>query len=244
MNLLLRRIACMSSRVCSRKMNFVLAVFIVVALAAVANAETLAFDDLDPSQSSVIPDGYGGLNWTNVNVVDGTNYGVNYGTPSGYEHGVISPRNVAFNAGGYPAEISGAPFAFDSAYFTAAWKDGLNVQVVGYLVGTIVETANFVVDTSGPTLKTFNWPEVDTVTFTTSGGTPHGYIVGGLPADEGQFAMDDFRFTPVPEPSSLSLLISAIVGSAIVYLRPRLAAIAGLSRRHKGNSASTYPMQK
>jgi hypothetical protein len=186
-----------------------------------AHADILTFDDISaPTHGAAIPNGYGGFNWDNFSVLDTTSH-----EPSGYNNGVVSNPNVAFNSFGGGASLSGPSFAFDSAYFTAAWNDGLKVSITGYLSGVQVDQASFIINTSGPTLETFNWGNVDTLQFVSSGGTPHGYTSG---VGE-QFAMDNFTFdqasqaaAPLPMPASAGVGLLGALGFWMLVRRRRL----------------------
>src|SRR5450759_5191388 len=136
-----------------------------------ASAHVFTFDDLSASATGTwIPNGYAGLNWSNFAVVNAPAYTILVG-PNGYQNGLVSGTNVAFNSGGTEAITSGGVFTFNSAYFTAAWNDGLTISLTGYNGGSLVDSTSFVVNTSGPTLETLNWSNVDQVVFDSSGGT-------------------------------------------------------------------------
>src|SRR5690242_5882980 len=97
----------------------------------------IMFDDLSPATVSAsgfrtdpIMNGYAGLQWQNFYVSD-TRYGP---YPSdGYKNGTVSPNNVAFNANGTPASLSGPTFDLNSGYFTGAWNDGLQIRIQGFV---------------------------------------------------------------------------------------------------------------
>ena len=110
------------------------------------NAQTLiTFDDFQASRSAFsifgpTPVGggspflpfhsaYQGLNWNNFYATDAAHLDVN---PSGYQAGIISGPNVAYNSYANPAYISGPRFSLVSAYLTAAWTDNLQVEIKGY----------------------------------------------------------------------------------------------------------------
>ena len=127
-------------------------VFCLALPAAPAQAITLTFDDL--SSGTAVSNGYGGLStWYNFYALNTPTY-----QASGYVNGTVSSPNVLYDGGGGGAYVyNSTPFTFNSAYFTAAWNNGLNVAVYGYDNGTLVDSMNFTVNTYGPTRETFNW---------------------------------------------------------------------------------------
>ena len=146
------------------------------------------------------------LNWNNFYVLANTD-----APNSGYANGAVSGTNVAYNGFGSQAVTSGSPFTFNSAYFTAAWNDGLNVTVTGFLLGSQVDQTTFTINTAGPFLETFDWTNVDTLKFDSSGGSHHaGFIGSGT-----HFAMDDFRFNEAVS-SAVPLPSTAIVGLTLL----------------------------
>src|SRR5439155_6509359 len=128
----------------------------------------ITFDDLP---QFAVPNGYQGFNWNNFFAVAGDDPAVN---PSGYQAAVVSPHNVAFNGFGNPAIVSDSHlFNLNSGYFTAAWKDNLQVQVIGRLLGLDVYNNTYVLSTTSPTFIAFNYLGIDEVKFVSSGGTHH-----------------------------------------------------------------------
>jgi hypothetical protein len=189
-----------------------LVVFLFIAASgADARADFITFDDL-PGGFSLVPNGYGGLNWSNFIDVDGNSLPAG----SGFRNGIVSSPNIAFNGGGNPALFSSAsPFTFVSGYLTGAWRDGLSVEIQGYLAGNLVHDTTITVNTTGPTLFAPNWQNVDTVQFLSSGGTTHP----GLTGDGSQFVLDSLTVgQPVPEPSTL-VLLSSLTVSLIGFYR-------------------------
>ncbi|HEY2051880.1 MAG TPA: PEPxxWA-CTERM sorting domain-containing protein [Caulobacteraceae bacterium] len=172
----------------------VLAATCVALGARPAVATSLTFDDLpNPgAKGAAIANGYGGLTWDNFTYVNAVaeQYG---GTGlAGYNYGDISGSNVALNGGGAFAGISSAtPFEFNSGYFTAAWNNGLQITLTGYLNGVQVDQTTFTVSTRSPSLVTLDWSDVTSVTFSSSGGTNAGYRGFGE-----EFAVDNLAFTP------------------------------------------------
>jgi len=169
----------------------------VVALCAMAMpaaaSSVICFDDLTtgPRLPENIPVGYGGLYWDNFGVAKDDHKGPN----TGYYNAPVSGDYVAFNHYGEPAGFSSDDsFNLVGAYFTAGWRDGLQVDVEGYLAGERVYSMAFTIDTHGPTWVQFGWDNVDQVLFCSSGGQSVGFA-----QDSYQFAMDNVTFhTPVP----------------------------------------------
>lgn len=194
----------------------VLAIAALFALAQPAAATTIGFDDLPGGGTDDIPLGspYAGFTWSNFYVLDTAHYQSQVGT-TGYSDGAISPHNVAYTGG--PATFSAAqPFELDSFYVGAGWNDGMTVTVVGKLNGAVVETANLIVGTQGPLFYAAHWSGIDTVTVSSSGGTPHGYTSGG-----GSFFYFDNIVVNAPEPATFAIFGLGL--AATVLLRRRTA---------------------
>jgi hypothetical protein len=149
------------------------------------------FDDLytpniDPGDQffiGPITNGYNGFDWNNFGVIDGLT-----STGSGYNAGIISPNNLCFNEYANPASFSSEEqFDFYSAYLTAGWNDGLQVEVQGYDGSSLVYDNTYSISSTTPTLITFNYLGVTEVLFSSSGGTHNdNYNFNGE-----QFTMDN-----------------------------------------------------
>ncbi len=183
-----------------------------------AQALVVTFDDLPATSEfdgNPIPNGYGGLNWDNFFYLTTPTFATN---PSGYQFGTVSSPNVAYNGFGEPATVSnvslvGSTFNFNSTYLTAAFNNGLNILVEGFLGGTTKYSTTVTVDTTSPTLFNFDFLGIDSLRFTSFGGVDVGY--GGFGT---QFVLDNFTydFETVPEPTTiLGLLTVASFGVAL-----------------------------
>jgi hypothetical protein len=194
-----------------------LAILAAAALAPTARATVITFDDIpfngsDGSIGVSLDDGYQGLNWSNMSVDNIPAMEHVYGI-TGYSHGVVSGTQVAL--GNYPDFVgtitSDTAMTFNSAYFTAAWNNGLIIDVSGYLHGILAQQTSFVIDSTGPTLETFNWT-VDKIVINPHGGTSAGYEAG-MHDDNGlNFVIDNLVINePIPEPATLAVLSAGIV---------------------------------
>lgn len=115
----------------------------------------LTFDDIPGCwPGSVIPDGYGGLQWSNFYIYGG------FGT-------VTSPYAASNGnaGGGNPASVSGlTPFYLGSAYVTPRSGWDMFLRVRGYAGNTALYDNSFYVF-GGPRLINFNYANIDRATF-------------------------------------------------------------------------------
>ena len=198
-----------------------LAVFSTLPLFSARSQTVVTFDDINvaltPGYATNIPSGYQGLSWSNFWVVNSI-LEFNSGYMDGYYYGMVSPSNVAFNASGNPAEIDSATnFNFLSVYLTGAWNSNLNIEVEGFNGAQEIYNTIVVASATNPTLFTFNYLDIDRLYFDSYGGEP---AFGG--SSRTAFAMDNFAFEFIPEPSSLLL---TIVGAlTLLACRKRRAA--------------------
>jgi hypothetical protein len=177
-------------------------------IASSTKALTLTFDDITTENIWIVPDGYGGLDWINFAVEDGTN---NPG--SGYYNGVVSGRYVAWNNGALQATVSASDypvFSFRSAYLTAAWNNDLNIRVRGMRFNSVQYDTTVTVDTAGPTLFNFDYFNVTHLIFDSYGGVDDP----GLSGMGTHFAMDQMTIETVPEPGTGLLVIAGLLGLA------------------------------
>ncbi len=206
----------MKNRLCPLPLAF----FALVSLPMISGRSqtVVTFDDLSQTStgrvSTNIPNGYEGLTWSNMFVVNAVRDAVVNGT-NGYYYGMMSASNVAYNGFSNPAEIDspGTNFSFLSAYFTGAWNSNLNIEVQGYRDTNLVYDETKVVSATNATLFTFNFLDIDRLYFDSYGGQP---AFDGV--DETHFVMDNFMFEFIPEPSTF--LLAALGGlSLIAFLK-------------------------
>jgi hypothetical protein len=195
------------------------AVLFGLLVSSVRSQTVITFDDLPNSTTGTfIADGYQGLDWTNFGVGNAILRSNVFGV-SGYNYGMVSPSNVAFNGFGLPAEIdSGTNFNFLSTYLTGAWNSNLNIEVQGFSGATLLYDTTVVASATSPTLFTFNYANVNQLVFNSFGGQNAGFASGSGE----EFVMDNLTFEFVPEPSSL--LLVALGGVSLVALLRRKRA--------------------
>ncbi len=174
-----------------------------------ASATVITFDGV-----AGITSGYGGIaTWSNLIQLNGDTYGL-----SGYQNGVVSHPDVAFNGGGSDAYIAN-PTAFDlnSGYFTAAWNNGLQLQIEGYQGATLVYNNTYTLNTTGPSFLDLQYLDVTKVTFHSFGGTSAGLGGGGE-----HFNMDNLTVndnSSVPDSGSTLLLLGAGLTGLVAWRR-------------------------
>lgn len=195
-----------------------LAALLALSFGAAQASNVITFDSL--ANGASISNGYSGLNWSNFSALNGVT-----DNNSGYQNGVVSRNNVAYNRNGTPASISAtsaAGFSLSDGFFTAAWDNGLHVTVNAVFENATTATETFTLNTSGPTDEFFGWNNLASVTFASSGGVPAGLAGGGE-----HFALDNLNIAPtaaVPEPATDALLMLGLVAVGLGIRRRKMAA--------------------
>ncbi|MFC5547588.1 PEP-CTERM sorting domain-containing protein [Massilia aerilata] len=174
-------------------MNKMIIALVAAFACSAASAGVIDFDDLPGDPTLPLDSGYAGFNWTNIGAIRS-----DAAPGTGFETGVVSPSNAAYNWYGLTATIStadGKAFSFAGADFTSAYVDQ-EISFEAYRNGELVRSSGaYTLDTLAPQWIRLDWAGIDTLVIYNSSGT--------------QWAMDDFT---VPEPATLGLFGGALMG--------------------------------
>lgn len=181
--------------------------------AAQTQAAVITFDDLPATELDAVPENYQGFIWgesffTNVSYIHKDTI-----PDSGYANGVVSGDYAAFNFLATTSLIKtsgGEQFDFNGAYFTAAWNEGLNIEVTGFLDNLALFTQTIMVGTQQAQWFDFNFLGINTLSLRAWGGIAQD---GSLGNDF--YVMDNFTINEavaVSESSSLALLLLGLAG--------------------------------
>jgi hypothetical protein len=150
----------------------------------------VTFDDL-PSTELSVPNGYNNINW-------GNGYYLNrytIGNANGYYTATVSGNNSLYNGNGSPMNMrsaNGRLFILNSAVVAAAWYDNLTLTITGYHSSSIIQNQTFTLQVFTASYLNFSgYSGLDTVIFTTSGGTQNPNVNG----HGRQFGMDNICLT-------------------------------------------------
>ena len=183
----------------------------LVGMESNASANILTFDDVPGSEIEPgikwVPNGYGNLNWENVGSVnsDITLWDV---TDTGYNRGRFSGEWAAFNTYSKMISITGS-FDFNGAYFTSAYYTDDTIEAKGYLAGEEIYNKSWAINNQTPTWINADFKNIDHLTFKSN--------------DIG-LAMDNFTYSPTPEPASMLLLGTGLAALAARKLKKQQAA--------------------
>jgi hypothetical protein len=191
-------------------------------------AQTIVtFDDLNETGSgSFLSSPYQGLVWSNFSCnnaildtgilarIQGSSITSN-GLTGDY-YGLVSPSNVA---GAASAEVDSTltNFNFLSVYLTGFLSSNLSIEVEGYEGSMLLYDSTVIASATNPTLFTFNYMNIDRLSFNGLGGQP---AFGIDNSSSNVWIMDNFTFEFVPEPSTF-LLVTVGGVSLVVLLRRR-----------------------
>lgn len=183
---------------------------------APAQAAVIGFDDLGMT-GDVIANGYAGLEWTNMFVLDPTDAPM-----GGYRNAVNGGTRAAFAGFDSPATIGGLDsLVLESGWFTSAFNDGMTVTAQGFNGDQLIHELSFTIDTSRPIQQVFNWSGISRVTFSSAGG------IGTSPdMTSTNFALDSLAVAAVPEPTTWAMMLLGFGAVAVSLRQRRRAAVA------------------
>jgi hypothetical protein len=159
---------------------------------------------------------------------------------TGFHRSFVSGDTVAFTqafsgASSLFASILALPgqqnFNFLSTYMTSAYRGDINVTVTGLRGTDIIYSRDFVVGNSAPSLIDLNFLNISEIQFRTSGGSflyPNGTTIGSFVNPSNAFsapvlAFDDMNIAPVPEPTTIAMMLAGLGVLGFVARRSRRA---------------------
>ena len=185
----------------------IITAFSLVSLSAAASAQLLDFEDLANTHKEITS--YHGFTFQHFSSED-----INrYAGGGAYSEGATSGTAFLFNPWEKDASIvktGGGLFDFGSASLRAAWNQGLNITVTGWLNGVEVSTKTVTVNSTEHTLGEFNFLGIDKLTFHSYGGVKNPLFTTGSGT---HFMIDDMNFAavaPVPEPSTYAMMFAGL----------------------------------
>ncbi len=175
---------------------------------ASTQAAVITFDDLPAAEIDAIPDGYHGLNWGQSFLSNVAYIHKDTLPGTGFENGVVSGNYAAFNFLATTSIISGEIFDFNGAYLTAAWHDGLNIEVTGFLNNLATFTKTITVNTHHAQWFDFDFTGINSLSLR----------AWGSPSGNDFFVIDNFTINEsasVPESSPFILLLMGLTAIAL-----------------------------
>ncbi|MEK4530542.1 hypothetical protein [Solibacillus sp. FSL K6-1554] len=127
---------------------------------------TVDFAGITYSEIQKMPNGVGGLNWSNLVVTHNKLY-----KGEGYSNGTISGEYVGYNSSGHPVTIELAEgFDFYGAYFTAAWleqSEGETLEVRAWRGEELVVDEEYTLSALGPFWLDANYKDITKLVLST-----------------------------------------------------------------------------
>lgn len=135
------------------------------------------------------------------------------GSLSGYSFGTTSGTHAVFSAFGAQIWVSRPErWSFEGAYFNAAWRTGLSIELLGIRDGvTVFSMTKTLGSPAGPESWMppewidANFSDIDQLKIRSFGGTPYIFF----PSTSANFTMDDFTYS-VPAPPTLIAIVGAL----------------------------------
>ncbi|CAF1542364.1 unnamed protein product [Adineta steineri] len=138
----------------------------------------LTFGDIpsaSPDQGNITSPYYG-LNWSNFYYINASAY-----TTSAYHYIQGTGQYVAwFKQTATIQPSGGGTIGINSFIAVAPWTPALTLGITGYYLNSQVNSTTVPLTNTGSTTVTLNWLGLDTIQFTTTGGTPPDIGINNL----------------------------------------------------------------
>jgi hypothetical protein len=135
----------------------------------------------------LISNGYNNISWSNAYALQYNNWA----TTSGYYTAAVSLPIVMYGCGGSSTTMKSTNNSLINLYslfVAASWYDNLQLTMVGYNSNVVIVNNTYILQVFTVSNLTFTgYTGLDTIIFTTSGGTQHA----GLPGSGLFFGMDN-----------------------------------------------------
>jgi hypothetical protein len=152
-----------------------------------------------PSEAyGAMPPGYGGFTWNNRA----------WWLTQAYFPNAVMGNVALYNRRAEPISIAlNGHYSFEGAYITSIHRASIDVGVRGWRDGQLIYDQVITTGNAAPTFFTFGFEHVDTLDFS---------VVSSRAA---YFTVDNLTVIPNPEPSTLMLLGSGIIGLGLWRMR-------------------------
>ncbi|MFC7420712.1 PEP-CTERM sorting domain-containing protein [Iodobacter arcticus] len=167
------------------------------------SAQLINFDALG-QDSAAINNGYAGFNWSNFTSMNGT-----FVPNSGFERGVVSGPNIAYNQDGLAASFSReTAFTLRDMYVTKGLTAGIT-HFEGYIGNTLTFSRSVFSSTAAPSHIVFDWVGITKLKFFGEPGTSETVI-------------DNIHVAAVPEPETYALMGLGLLAVIVAKRRKRV----------------------
>ena len=139
----------------------------------------ITFDNIPNAArfQQALPNGFSGFQWVNANYMNVT-YHEQVNGWSGYSAALSSGEYVGLNKDGQMLAMiinAASSFTLQSMIIASAWYNNLTLEITGKRGGSVLKSKRLTLQLQ-PQRVVFDWPNLETVSFSTSGGEPNSNV--------------------------------------------------------------------